>query len=520
MALWEAVVQEPHFANEVVEILPDDQYNRELLANVHPTDWVNPEPSERYNLVVIGAGTAGLVTAAGAAGLGARVALVERYLLGGDCLNVGCVPSKCLISSSRVYRAIKHAESYGIKVPGGPEIDFPAVMERMRRLRARISHNDSVHRFKGLGVDVFLGHARFSGPDSVLVAGKTLRFNRAVIATGARAAHPHVPGLAEAGFLTNETIFSLTERPPRLAVIGGGPIGCEMTQAFQRLGSQVVLIHKNPHILDREDADAAGIVQNTFIREGITLVLNSAVREVRISNAEKIVLLERDGRTDSLAVDEILVAAGRIPNVDNMDLEKAGVQYDHRRGVIVDDRLRTTSRNIYAAGDVCMSHKFTHAADAAARIVIQNALFRGSKRLSALTIPWCTYTDPEVAHVGMYEKEALKRGMPVHTFVKQLSEVDRAVADGEEEGFVKVHVKKGTDQILGATIVAAHAGEMISEISLTMAGKLGLKTISSVIHPYPTQVEAIKHVADSYNRTRLTPFVKKLFDHWLSWTRR
>jgi pyruvate/2-oxoglutarate dehydrogenase complex dihydrolipoamide dehydrogenase (E3) component len=513
-------VEQSFHADEVVEVLPDDQYNRELVANVHPLDWVNPEPAERYNLVVIGAGTAGLVTAAGAAGLGAKVALVERYLLGGDCLNVGCVPSKCLIGSARVYGAIKQAESYGINVPGGVEIDFSAVMERMRRLRARISHNDSVQRFKNLGVDVFLGHARFSGPGSILVAGKTLRFKRAVIATGARAVDPRVPGLAEAGFLTNETVFSLTERPPRLAVMGGGPIGCEMAQAFQRLGSQVTLFHKDSHILNREDADAAEIVQKTFIREGIRLVLNSVVREVRVVNAEKIVHFESDGRTVSLAVDQILVGVGRAPNVDNMDLERAGIQYDQRRGVIVDDQLRTTNPNVYAAGDICMNYKFTHAADAAARIVIQNALFRGSKKLSALTMPWCTYTDPEIAHVGMYEKDALQKGIQIDTFVRPLNEVDRAIADGEEDGFVKVHTRKGSDEILGATIVAAHAGEMISEVSVAMKGRLGLKAISTVIYPYPTQAEALKHVADAYNRTRLTPFIKKLFGYWLSWARR
>ena len=393
-------------------------------------------------------------------------------------------------------------------------------MERMRRLRARISHNDSAHRFKSLGVDVFLGHARFSGPETVLVAGKTLKFKRAVIATGARAADPRVPGLAEAGFLTNETVFSLTERPPRLAVMGGGPIGCELAQAFQRLGSQVVLFHKNPHILNREDADAAEIVQNVFVREGIRLILNSVVREVQMVNGEKIIHFESEGRTDSLAVDQILVGVGRAPNVDNMDLESSGIQYDQRRGVVADDELRTTNPNVYAAGDICMNYKFTHAADAAARIVIRNALFRGSRKLSALTMPWCTYTDPEIAHVGMYEKDASQKGIQVDTFMRPLNEVDRAIADGEEDGFVKVHTRKGSGEILGATIVAAHAGEMISEISLAMTGRLGLKAISTVIHPYPTQAEALKHVADAYNRTRLTPFIKKLFRYWLLWARR
>jgi pyruvate/2-oxoglutarate dehydrogenase complex dihydrolipoamide dehydrogenase (E3) component/uncharacterized membrane protein YdjX (TVP38/TMEM64 family) len=504
---------------ETVRILPEDEYNRELVTNVHPPDWTSPEPAVRYNLVVIGAGTAGLVTAAGAAGLGAKVALVEQLLLGGDCLNVGCVPSKCLIGSSRVYGEIHEAGGFGIKVPPGVEVDFPAVMERMRRLRARISHNDSAKRFTDLGVDVFLGHARFAGPDSVVVGGKTLRFKKAVIATGARALHPSIPGLAEAGFLTNETVFSLTERPRRLAVIGGGPIGCEMAQAFRRLGCEVLLFHKNPHILDREDADAAEIVQKKFVEEGIDLILDSDLKEVKLEDGEKIIHYEVNSEPGTAAVDEILVGAGRVPNVENLNLEAAEVQYDVRRGVVVNDRLQTTNPNIYAAGDICMNYKFTHMADAAARIVIQNTLFRGYKKLSALTVPWCTYTDPEIAHVGIYEGEAKKRGIAVDTYFRPFTHVDRAIVDGEEEGFVKVHAEKGTDKILGATIVASHAGDMISEITLAMVGKLGLKIISEVIHPYPTQAEAVKQVADAHNRTRLTPFVKKLFAYWLGWQR-
>jgi pyruvate/2-oxoglutarate dehydrogenase complex dihydrolipoamide dehydrogenase (E3) component/uncharacterized membrane protein YdjX (TVP38/TMEM64 family) len=508
-----------HSDDEPVQILPDDEHNRVLVAHAHPRQWVNPEPLPRYNLVVIGAGTAGLVTAAGAAGLGAKVALVERNLLGGDCLNVGCVPSKCLIRSSRAAAEIRKAAQYGIMIPEGVEIDFPAVMERMRRLRARISHHDSAQRFRELGVDVFLGHARFSGPNAVQVGGKTLRFKKACIATGGRAVHPGVTGLAEAGFLTNETVFSLTERPARFAVIGGGPIGCEMAQTFQRLGSQVELFHKNPHILDREDADAADILQNRFVQEGIRLIPGSTLHEVQTRGTEKIISFEVSGKRDSVAVDEILVAAGRAPNVEHLNLEAAGVQYDTRSGIQVNDCLQTTNDRIFAAGDICMKYKFTHAADAAARIVLQNALFKGSKKVSALTIPWCTYTDPEIAHVGMYERDAKSGGIPMDTFMRGFHDVDRAVVDGEDEGFVKVHTEKGKDRILGATVVAAHAGDMIGEITLAMVSKAGLKTLSAVIHPYPTQSEAIKQVADLYNRTRLTPFVHGLFTRWLDWTR-
>ena len=498
---------------------PWDTHNQTLVSHVHPTDWSNPQPAPRYNLVVIGGGTAGLVTAAGAAGLGAKVALVEKHLLGGDCLNVGCVPSKALIRSARAAFDARDGERFGVRVPAGVEVDFAAVMERMRRLRSNISPHDSAKRFSDLGVDVFLGEAKFAGPDTIEVAGKTLRFKRAVIASGARAVHPPIEGLAQAGYLTNETVFSLTQRPRRLAVIGGGPIGCELAQAFQRLGSQVTLFHNKGHLLDREDAAAAEIVQQAFLREGITLVLNSKIKSVARQGAEKILRYEADGQEKFVTVEEILASAGRAPNVEGLNFEGVGVQYDKRRGVAVSDQLQTTNPRIYAAGDICMDWKFTHAADAAARIVIQNALFFGRKKLSALTMPWCTYTDPEVAHVGLDERTAHERGLEVTTFSRDFKEVDRAVTDGEESGFVKIHVQKGTDKILGATLVARHAGEMISEISVAMAGGVGLGALGSVIHPYPTQAEAIKHCGDAYNRTRLTPTVKKLSARWLAWTR-
>jgi pyruvate/2-oxoglutarate dehydrogenase complex dihydrolipoamide dehydrogenase (E3) component len=503
------------------ELSPRDQHNEALLANVHPPVWENPEPAPRYNLVVIGAGTAGLVTAAGAAGLGAKVALAERHLLGGDCLNYGCVPSKAIIRSSRVFADLRDAGRFGVNLAGRAEADFPAVMERMRRLRAGISHHDSARRFRELGIDVFLGNASFSGPDTVEVAGKTLRFKKAVIATGGRPVHPQLEGLAETGFLTNETVFSLTQRPARLLVMGGGPIGCEFAQAFRRLGCQVLLLHKHDRLMNREDGDAAEIVQRAFIREGIQLLLNAKPLGVVPTPTGKVVRYESNGQAAEIEVDEILVGAGRAPNVEGLNLEVAGVKYEggRGRGVAVNDRLQTTNPHIYAAGDICLPYQFTHLADAAARIVIQNALFFGRKKLSALTIPWCTYTDPEVAHVGLSESKAQKKGIAVQTFVQPLSEVDRAILDGEEEGFVKILVKAGTDKILGATIVARHAGEMISEVSTAMAGKIGLGALASVIHPYPTQAEAIRQTGDLYNRTRLTPGVKRLFTRYLAWRR-
>jgi pyruvate/2-oxoglutarate dehydrogenase complex dihydrolipoamide dehydrogenase (E3) component len=501
------------------EVTPRDQFNETLLANVHPPDWVNPAPAPRYNLVVIGAGTAGLVSAAGAAGLGAKVALVERHLLGGDCLNYGCVPSKAIIRSSRLAADFRDAARFGLQAPITTEVDFAAVMGRMRALRATISRHDAASRFRDLGVDVFLGPARFSSPGSVEVAGQTLNFSRAVIATGARAVDPPVPGLPEAGYLTNETVFSLTERPRRLLIMGGGPLGCEFAQALQRLGCQVTLLHKYDRIMNREDTDAAQLVQQVFVREGIHLILAAKPVAVLKTAGGKLVRYECAGQPGEIEVDEILAGAGRAPNVENLGLEEAGIRYDKRAGVVVNDRLQTTNRRVYAAGDVCLQYKFTHLADASARIVIQNALFLGRKKLSALTIPWCTYTDPEVAHVGINQAEADKQGIPLQTLIKPLSEVDRAVVDSETEGFVKIHLQQGSDKILGATIVARHAGEMISEITLAMVGKIGLGALASVIHPYPTQAEAIRQTGDLYNRTRLTPFVKKLFTRFLAWRR-
>lgn len=503
-------------AHSSVTMPPMDEYNQALIAHVHPPDWVNPQPADCYDLVVIGAGTAGLVVAAGAAGLGLglKVALIEKHLMGGDCLNVGCVPSKCVIRSARVVGDIQNAKQFGIHPPESIEIDFAAVMERMRRLRAGISHNDSAPRFRQLGVDVFLGEGSFVGNNAIALGNTVLRFKKAVIATGARAARPEIEGLQEAGYLTNETVFSLTERPHRLAVIGAGPIGCELAQAFRRLGCEVILFHKNNHILDREDPDAADIVQQVFAQEGIRLLLGANIQRVEKSEAGKIIHFMAGGETGAVTVDEILIGVGRAPNIEGLNLEQVGVQCDRQKGVIVNDYLQTTNPKIYAAGDVCMDWKFTHAADAAARIVIKNTLFSpfglNRAKLSSLVMPWVTYTSPEIAHVGMYEQEAQAKGIIVDTIKIPFRTVDRAIADGEEDGFVKIHHQRGSDQILGATIVAQHAGEMISEITLAIATKQGLNKLSGVIHPYPTQAEAIKKAADAYRRTLLTPRSKSI----------
>lgn len=502
-------------------IAPNDAYNRALVGNVHPVDWVNPEPAERYNLVVIGAGTAGLVCAAGAAGLGARVALIERRLMGGDCLNAGCVPSKGLIRSSRAVHDAKKTQEFGISGCEGITVDFGAVMERMRRLRAGISVHDSARRFRDeLGVDVFFGEGRFCGPDSIEVNGKRLRFARTALCTGGRAAAPPIPGLADVGYLTNESVFSLTERPPRLAVIGAGPIGCELAQAFARLGSRVSIVgHRTEHVLPREDPDAAALLESVFTREGIDLYLPARDLAVSGRSAEKTLRFTSGGREVEVTADEILVGVGRTPNVEGLGLDAAGIEFDPRQGVTVDDRLRTSNPRVFAAGDICFPYKFTHTADALARILIANALFGGRQKASALTIPWCTFTDPEIAHVGMYARDAEKRGIAVQTLTVPLSDVDRAVLDGESGGFARVHLRKGSDRILGATVVARHAGEMINELSLAITNGLGLSAIGRTIHPYPTRSEAIKKLADAYNRTRLTPFIRSMLWRWLRWQR-
>jgi pyruvate/2-oxoglutarate dehydrogenase complex dihydrolipoamide dehydrogenase (E3) component len=499
-------------------VRPWDAHNQKLVSNVHPPGWKNPTPAPRYNLVVIGGGTAGLVSAVGAAGLGAKVALIERHFMGGDCLNVGCVPSKAIIRAARAVAAVREAAEFGVHVPAGVTADFGKVMERMRRLRADISPHDSAQRFTELGVDVFLGSGQFTGPGSIEVGGQTLHFAKAIIATGARAAAPPIPGLKDVPYLTNETLFNLTELPGRLGVIGAGPVGCEMAQSFARFGSEVYLVEAEHGILPREDRDAAEIVRAAMQRDGVKLLCCGKDLKLARDAAGIRLQVASHGEGYDVLVDQMLVAVGRAPNVEGLGLETAGVAFD-RKGVQVNDRLRTTSPRIYACGDICSPYQFTHAADFMARIVIQNALFKGRAKAGSLIIPWATYTSPEIAHVGLYEKDAKTKGIAVDTFTQEMGKVDRAILDGETEGFVRVHVRKGTDEIVGASVVATHAGDLIGELTLAMKGKLGLKTIGATIHPYPTQADGIRKTGDLYNRTRLTPFVKNLMHRWLTWQR-
>jgi pyruvate/2-oxoglutarate dehydrogenase complex dihydrolipoamide dehydrogenase (E3) component len=499
-----------------------DPSDRELIENTHPGIWRNPRPQGRYNLVVVGGGTAGLVCAAGAAGLGARVALIEKHRLGGDCLNYGCVPSKALLRCARAAAETRRADRFGIHLHQPIDIDFPTVMQRMRHLRAGISRHDSAARFRDRGVDVFLGAAQFTGPYTVAVAGETLRFVRAVLATGTRPAIPELPGLEQVGYLTNETIFDLAALPRRLVVVGTGPIGCELGQAFRRLGSDVDLINRSAVLLGKEEPEARTRLRNQLEGEGVRLHLGAgAVGAERVAGQSCLLLQGQDGPL-RLEADAILLAVGRRPNVENLGLERAGVEYD-RAGVKVNDFLQTTNRRIYAAGDVCSPYKFTHAADAMARIVLRNALFFdrwffGRGRMSRLVIPWCTYTDPEIAHVGLTAEQAAERGLAIQTFRQELAEVDRAVLDGETEGFAMIHVRKGGDKIVGATIVAAHAGEMIGEVALAMTRKLGLSAFAQTIHCYPTQVEVLRKLGDAYQRSRLTPRAAAIFRAILRWS--
>jgi pyruvate/2-oxoglutarate dehydrogenase complex dihydrolipoamide dehydrogenase (E3) component len=562
------------------QMLPNDAHNRTLLDNVHPLGWTNPTPDGVYNIVIIGGGTAGLITAAVAASMGARTALIERGFLGGDCLNVGCVPSKALIRGARGQAELSWLRESGLLESGAPaeamtrdevagtaagrdpRVAFSAVMERLRRIRATISAHDSATRYRDeFGVDVYIGEGRFTGKREIAVSGddgspRELRFAKAVIATGARAAAPPIPGLDATPYLTNENLFNLTELPESLVVIGAGPIGCEMAQSFARLGSRVELVEMAPRVLPREDPDVAAVIQAELERAGVSLHLGAAVAGVSGEASEIAVRYRSDESGDSatettrtagktgaagsgagapespgtgagsapdaereVRAERLLVAIGRAPNLDGLDLDRAGVRY-HPKGVEVDDHLRTSNKRVFAVGDVASPYQFTHMAEAMASLVVQNALFLPTGKVSHLTVPWSTYTSPEVAHVGISEQEAGRQGIAVDVYRHEMAKVDRARLDGETHGFVKIIAQRGKTRILGATIVATHAGEMISEIVLAMQNGLGIDRLTSVIHPYPTQAEAIKRAAAGYLRNKLTPRVKRIFAIWFRWSRR
>jgi pyruvate/2-oxoglutarate dehydrogenase complex dihydrolipoamide dehydrogenase (E3) component len=477
----------------------------ELSAYARPSGWQNPQPAMPYDLLIMGAGPAGLAAADEAIVRGAKVALIEGHMLGGVSLLTGGVPSTAIIRTSRLNADMRNAEKFGAAIPSDIQGNFSAAMDRMRRVRARISEYHSAERLKIAGVELYFGAARFVGSDAVVVGDTTLRFANALIATGARPTLMEIPGLEQAGYFTNEDVFDLTECPPRLLVIGGGPLGCEQAQAFCRLGSHVVIVQNEPKFLPKEERDAAQILSEALARDGVEIHLNTTVTQVRTAaTGEKLVDLISDDYRSTITVDHILIGVGRSPNVERLDLEKAEIAYS-AEGIRVDDFLRTTNRRVYAAGDVCLELKYTHAAEASARFAVTNAIFGGRKRWSAVTIPWCTYTDPEVAHVGLYVSEAREQSIPVRTFTILMHDTDRAMIDGQEKGFVKIHVREGTDTILGATIVASHAGEMINEITLAIDAGIGLSVLAGVIHAYPTQAGAIKMAADAFVSSSMKP---------------
>jgi pyruvate/2-oxoglutarate dehydrogenase complex dihydrolipoamide dehydrogenase (E3) component len=498
-------------------IAPTDEHERLLAHHTHPTEWTNPQPSGRYNLVVLGAGTAGLVCAAGAAGLGAKVALVEKHRLGGDCLHVGCVPSKALLRCARAAAEVRRANEFGVQT-GPANVDFAAVMERMRRLRAEISPHDSVQRFREFGVEVYLGEGRFTSPYSLDVDGRRLDFARAVIATGSRPTELAVPGLEPGDYLTNETVFNLSELPRRLVVIGGGPIGCELAQAIARFGSQVHLIHRSGSILPREEPEASAVLRRQFERDGVHLYLNSHLTRIENTEGAKRFTLEQSGKTQVVHADALLVAVGRKVNLSHLGLDVARVAFT-AKGLTVNDFLQTNNPRIYAAGDVCGSYQFTHAADEMSRIVLRNALFFGRERVSRRVIPWCTYTEPEVARVGLSALQAHERGVAIETIRVPLTEVDRAVLDGDTDGFAVVHLRARSDHIVGATLVAPRAGELIGQITLAMTEGRGLSALSRTVQPYPTLADVWKKAGDAYQRSRLTPRIAGWMRAFLRWRR-
>jgi pyruvate/2-oxoglutarate dehydrogenase complex dihydrolipoamide dehydrogenase (E3) component len=491
--------------------MPADDDGR-LLAQVRPPHWRNPAPRQLYDLVVIGGGTAGLVCAAGAAGLGARVALIERHRLGGDCLNSGCVPSKALLRSARVVGEMGRASQLGVPATARP--DFGAVMARLRARRADLAPNDSASRLASLGVDVFFGAAAFAGPRRITVrigeaddgpSPLTLTFRRAVIATGSRPAIPPIEGLADVPYLTNEDVFELRDRPEHLVVLGGGPVGCELAQAFARLGTRVTLIETAARLLPGEDPDASALVGGAIARDGVDIRVGSRATGVAAHPAG--VRVRLDG--GEVIGSTLLVATGRAPNVEGFGLEAAGVESDEH-GIRVSDRMRTTSARIYASGDVASAYKFTHAADALSRIVIQNALFFGRKRASALIVPWCTFTDPELAHVGV--RGADGEGRARGTITIDLRDVDRAVVDDQTEGFVRIHHQRG--RIIGATVVGSAAGELIATIAHAMRHGHGLADLSASVFPYPTHSLALRQAGDAYRRATVTPGVRRALQYY------
>jgi pyruvate/2-oxoglutarate dehydrogenase complex dihydrolipoamide dehydrogenase (E3) component len=478
------------------------------------------EHADRYNLAVVGGGSGGLVVAAGAAGLGARVVLFEKHLMGGDCLNTGCVPSKALLRAAKAAVAARDAARFGIRGGTGPGVqDLGPVMDWVRSRRARIAPHDSVERFTGLGVDVIQGAGRLVSRNEVEGGGRRIRARHVVIATGSRPRVPDVPGLAEAGFLTNESVFEIDRLPPSLLVMGGGPIGVELGQAFQRLGSRVTIVSSSPHVCPKEDPDAAAALAARLRAEGVTILDGARATRVEVQGGRKVVTVTGQGAAPtSIEVDEILVAAGRLPNVEGLGLEAAGVEVT-AAGIRTDASGRTSVPSVWAIGDVAGGPLFTHWAGHQARVVLRNALFPGTAACDRENLPWTTFTDPEIARVGLGETEAKERGVPHRVFRVPFEGVDRAVCDGEEEGFFAKVVASPKGKILGAAIVHPHAGDLLAELVLAKKFGIGLPQLSATIHTYPSLSEISRALGDAYQKTRLTPSTRSRLERVFAWLR-
>lgn len=475
---------------------------------------------DRYDVIAIGGGTAGLVTAAGGAALGLKVALVEREALGGDCLWTGCVPSKALIAAARLAHQMRHADRLGL-VGATPAHAFGAVMERMRAARARVATHDDPERFRQMGVEVVFGSARVTGRGRVAVDGRTLEAKHIVVATGAEPAVPPIPGLADAGYLTYATAFDQTVLPDHIAVLGGGPVGLEFAQVYRRLGAEVTVIEMLPQLLPREEADAAAAVRCALEREGITVHTGARVVGVEHVRGVKVVRVETtDGteqavRTDTIPVDELFVATGRRAAAAGLGLDTVGVALD-RGAVKVDAALRSTVPGIWAAGDAVGGPQFTHVADYHAKLLLRNLVAPFKKKVDYSTVPAVTYTDPEVARVGLTEAEARERYGAVEVYRYEFADLDRAIVDGHTDGFVTV-VTHGRGRIVGATVVASGAGELLQSLVLAMTQDIPLPKLARVVYPYPTMVEGVKRAADGYYRRGFTGWKAKLVQRVVRW---